>query len=201
MLAPQPVWMRGLWLYESATDGSTPAAGRTRRDEALDARVHARSRFRSVRHPERYAVYSVHDADPRDGSPSGLPGEHTLIVVREFRRVPLHASALALLVFTALGGSAALVLAALARFVERAVSLYRPAYLLLARSLEQPGMSTLLMGMHERAAQQEVHPSALSLDTVLPQLSPLLSCEPEWYAYCPEVPARGPWRAISPYAV
>ena len=196
--------MRGLRLYESGAATEAPALAADR-DDALDERVHARSRFRSVRHPDRYAIYSVHDADPRDWSsplpPSGLPGEHTLIVVREFRRVPLHASALALLVCTARGGHAAPVLAALAHFVERAVSLYQPAYLLLAHSLEQPRVSTLLMGVHECAALQEASPSAFSLDALLPELSPLLSCEPEWYAYCPDVSVREESRAVSPYAV
>ena len=197
--------MRGLRLYES-TAGAPPSASTADRDDALDERVHARSRFRSVLHPERYAIYCVHDADSRDWSPSppppsGLPGEHTLIVVREFRRVPLDASALALLVFTARGGHAAPVLAALAHFVERAVSVYQPAYLLLAHSLEQPRVSTLLMGVHECTALQAANPSAFSLDALLPELSPVLATEPEWYAYCPEVLVPQESRAVSPYAV
>lgn len=197
--------MRGLRLYQAPFDTEAEAASAADdRDDTLDARVHARSRFRSVTNPERFAIYSVHDADPRWAAPlppSGLPGEHTLIVVREFRRVPLHASALGLLVFTARGGRAAPVLAALAHFVERAVSLYQPAYLLLAHSLEQPRISTLLMGVHECAALQAASPAAFSLDALLPELSPLLSSDPEWYAYFPEVPTAAVTSAVSPYAV
>lgn len=198
--------MRGLRLYESRVGAATEApACAGGHDDALDERVHARSRFRSVSHPDRYAIYSVYDADPTEWStplpPSPLPGEHTLIVVREFRRVPLQASALALLVFTACGGRAAPVLAALAHFVERAVSLFQPAYLLLAHSLEEPCVSTLLMGVHEYAALQAASPSAFSLDVLLPELAPLLASEPEWYAYCPDVLCSEASRAVSPYAV
>ena len=96
------------------------------------------------------------------------PGEHTLVVVREFRRVPLHASALALLLLTARAGSAAPVVAALAHFVERAVSVYQPAYLLLAHSLETPRLSMLMLGVYESAALQAAGATPFSIDTLLP---------------------------------
>ncbi len=198
--------MRGLRLY-STTPGRSARTydERYESDELLDARVHARSRFRSVEDHDRFAVYSVHDAaghDWRDLSPE--PDDHTLVVVREFRRVPLHASALALLLFTSRGGRSAPVLAELAHFVERAVSLYQPAYLLLAHSLEQPRIAALLMGVHECAALQAAIPSAFSIDALLPELAPSLAHEPEWYGYYPDdIEARAFTVAseVSPYAV
>jgi hypothetical protein len=177
---------------------------REEHDELMDERVHARSRFRSIEDPERFALYSVHDGDGRAWRSAAAPppGDHTLIVVREFRRVPLHASALALMLFTARGGRSAPVLAELAHFVERAVSLYQPAYLLLAHSLEQPRICTLLMGVHECAALMAASPSAFSLDALLPEVRPLLATDPEWYAYCPETEApEYAMTAVSPYAV
>ena len=119
--------MRGLRLSQALRPGqrdvfSDPA------DELLDPRIHARSRFQSVGEPGRYAVYTVHDTEawsPADGRP---PGEHTLVVVREFRRVPLHASALALLLLTARAGSDPASWWRARHFVERAVSVYQPAY-------------------------------------------------------------------------
>jgi hypothetical protein len=197
--------MRGLRLY-SAPAGHVRDE-REEHDAMMDERVHVRSRFRSVEDPERFAVYSVHDGDGRDwhsvGAPPTMPpGDHTLIVVREFRRVPLHASALALMLFTARGGRGAAVVAELAHFVERAVSLYQPAYLLLAHSLEQPRIATLVMGVHECAALLAASPSAFSLDALLPELRPLLASDPEWYAYCPETEAPAyAMIAVSPYAV
>jgi hypothetical protein len=187
--------MRGLRLYRSPGFGSYD-------EELLDARVHARSRFRSLGEPSRYAVYTVHDAEAwAPPTPVSEPGEHTLIVVREFRRVPLHASALAMLLLTARGGYAAPVLAALAHFVERAVSAYQPAYLLLAHSLEQPRLSTLMMGVHECAALAAASPAAFSVDLLLPELAPLLGEQPEWFTYCPEVEAETLTSLVSPYAV
>jgi hypothetical protein len=197
--------MRGLRLYSTVLGRpSRLYEERYESDDVLDARVHARSRFRSVDDPDRFAVYSVHDAaghEWRDGAAD--PGDHTLIVVREFRRVPLHASALALMLFTARGGRSAPVLAELAHFVERAVSLYQPAYLLLAHSLEQPRISTLLMGVHECAALQAAIPSAFSIDALLPELAPSLAHDPEWYSYYPDdIEDRAEaLSAVSPYAV
>src|SRR5207253_2679269 len=152
MLRTRPVWMRGLRIFRAVASAS-PVDGLDGADDLFDARVHARSRFRSQEDPTRFAVYTVHDAEAwAPPTPVSEPGDHTLIVVREFRRVPLHASALAMLLLTARPGYSAPVLAALAHFVERAVSLYQPAYLLLAHSLEQPRISALMLGVHECTA-------------------------------------------------
>jgi hypothetical protein len=188
--------MRGLKLY-GATAGLPPEVSLQDGEEIFDTRVHARSRFRSVVDPDRFAVYSVRDA----GQSAEESGTHTLVVVREFRRVPLHASALALMLFTARPATTAAVLGALAHFVERAVSTFQPAYLLLAHSLEQPRISALVMGVHECAAFQAGNPTAFSLDALLPDLHPLLAVEPEWYAYCPESELASIPRLVSPYAV
>jgi hypothetical protein len=194
--------MRGLRLSRALSQGERQLAPFAEpADELLDPRIHARSRFQSVSEPGRYAVYTVHDTEawsPVDGRP---PGEHTLVVVREFRRVPLHASALALLLLTARAGSAASVVAALAHFVERAVSVYQPAYLLLAHSLETPRLSILMLGVHECAALQAGGSTAFSVDTLLPELEPLLATTPEWFAYCPEPETQPVRTLVSPYAV
>ena len=179
-----PSWIRGLRLYRaseaahalSAADDSMP----------IDGRVHARSRFRSTRHPERFAVYSLHECGPVE--PQG-PRDHELVVVREFRRVPLHASTLGLLLFIARAGREAAVVAALAHFAERAVSVYQPPYLLLARSLEQPGISLLLAGVHAGAMLDGGLAAPFSVEGLLPEIAPLLATAPEWYTYSPS-PAR-----------
>lgn len=201
----RPLSMRGLRFYripDVAYDDSGDEESHRRAEE----HVLARSRFRSTTNPERFALYSVHD---RESSPSAtvsrslaLPqSEHTLNVVREFRRVPLEASALALVIFIARSGGAAPVIATLAHFVERAVSLYQPAYLLLAHSLEQPNLSTLLIGVHERAALQAGSPIAFSVDPLMPEIHPLLAADPEWYGYCPELELATLPRRVSPRAV
>jgi hypothetical protein len=193
--------MRGLRLYCAPAPAGLPGEPE-RAEDLFDARVHARSRFRSAADPTRFAVYTVHDAEAwAPPLPVNEPGEHTLIVVREFRRVPLHASALALLLLTARGGYAAPVLAALAHFVERAVSVYQPAYLLLAHSLEQPRISALMLGVHECAALAAASPAAFSAEALLPELAPLLAERPEWFTYCPEVEAAAVTSLVSPYAV
>lgn len=197
----RPVWMRGLRLSQPSPPGQRDGAFTDPADELLDPRVHARSRFQSVTEPGRYAVYTVHDTEAWSPVDGRAPGEHTLVVVREFRRVPLHASALALLLLTSRAGSAAPVVAALAHFVERAVSTYQPAYLLLAHSLETPRLSVLMLGVHECAALQAAGSSAFSLDTLLPELSPLLTTAPEWFSYCPEPEAATVTTLVSPYAV
>jgi hypothetical protein len=109
--------------------------------------------------------------------------------VREFRRVPLDASGLALVVFAVRPGRAAQVIATLAHWAERAVSLYQPRDLLLARSLERPGLSVLITGVRERRALEGLRPSPFSLDPVLPEVAPFLAGPPERYRYCPEVVA------------
>jgi hypothetical protein len=202
MLRTRPVWMRGLRLYESPepTRHGLAALGEPA-DDALDPRIHARSRFESLVRPGRYAVYTVLDTEAWSPADGRAPGEHTLVVVREFRRVPLHASALALLLLTARAGSAAAVVAALAHFVERAVSAYQPAYLLLAHSLETPRLSMLMLGVHECAVLQAAGATAFSVDALLPELSALLAAEPEWFSYCPEPEARPVRSLVSPYAV
>lgn len=194
--------MRGLRLYQSLRPGQRDVLGTNDPvDELLDPRIHARSRFQSVAEPGRYALYTVHDTEawaPGDGR---APGEHTLVVVREFRRVPLHASALGLLLLTARAGSAAAVVAALAHFVERAVSIYQPAYLLLAHSRETPRLSVLMLGVHQCTALQAAGSTAFSVDTLLPELEPILATTPEWFAYCPEPEAKTVTPLVSPYAV
>jgi hypothetical protein len=153
-----------------------------------EAPAHARSRFRSVTEPDRFAQYSVRDASAeRAVEPTRSDvQDHTLAVVREFRRVPLDASGLALMLFRARPGQAAPLIAALAHWVERALSTYQPAYLLLARSLEEPSLAALLAGVHERRALQAARPSALSVALVLPEIVPLLEAEPWRYAYYPD---------------
>ncbi len=197
MLRQRPAWSRGLRLYERDTE---PPDGAHAGGQFNGAGVHARSRFRSLADPDRFALYSVRDDVP--GALVSAPlNDHTLVVVREFRRVPLDASALALMVFTSRAGQAAPIVAALAQWAELAVSLYQPAYLLLAHSLEQPRLSALLTGVHESLALQSARPSAFSLDSVLPELRPLLLTEPEWYIYCPDETPAEHAPAVSPSAV
>jgi hypothetical protein len=170
-------------------------------EDLYDARIHARSRFESALEPGRYAVYTVRDTEAWSPADDRAPGEHTLVVVREFRRVPLHASALGLLLLTARAGAAAAVVAELAHFVERAVSVYQPAYLLLAHSLETPRLSVLMLGVHECAALQAAGPSAFSVDALLPEVAPLLAATPEWFTYAPDTETEPVRRLVSPYAV
>jgi hypothetical protein len=194
--------MRGLRLYQVSGPHRLEAGGfGEAAAELLDPRIHARSRFHSVAEPGRYAVYTVHDTEAWSPGDGHTAGEHTLVVVREFRRVPLHASALALLLLTARAGSAAPVVAALAHFVERAVSMFQPAYLLLAHSLETPRLSLLMLGVHECAALQAAKSTAFSVDALLPELEPLLTTAPEWFSYCPEPETQRLPTAVSPYAV
>jgi hypothetical protein len=199
MLRSRSVWTRVLQLYEMDEDGSDPALVSIE-DSLLDARVHARSRFRSVADHSRFALYSVHNAEGVAGLPSSL-GEHTLIAVREFRRVPLDASTLGLAVFTAQPGRAAQVVAALASFVERAVDLYQPGYLLLAHSLEEPRISLLLAAVRDSAALSAGAAAAFNLDALRAEVDPLLAMPPECYAHCPEAEPADLIGTVSPYAV
>jgi hypothetical protein len=169
-------------------------------DPVLDGHVHARSRFRSVNHPERFAVYSVHERGETFCGPI-TPGDHTLVTVREFRRVPLRASALGLLLFAARAGREAQVVAALAHFAERALSVFQPPYLLLARSLEQPGITVLLAGVQSSALLESCGASVFSVAHVLPELESLLVVEPEWYEYAPDPKPESLVPLISPHAV
>ena len=175
-------WIRTLRLADAPT--ATLVADELDADPG--AYVHARSRFRSVLDPERVALYAVQDAHGRlvlDALRPGEGAEHTLGVVREFRRVPLDASALALALFRARPGETAAVLATLAHFVERAVSRYQPAYVLLAHSREQPRLSVLLLGVDEVAALGSAVPEAFSVESLLPDLRPRLAAAPEWFTY------------------
>ncbi|OLC16609.1 MAG: hypothetical protein AUH29_04615 [Candidatus Rokubacteria bacterium 13_1_40CM_69_27] len=135
----RPLWIRGLRLYRSA-DPTADEGGLWPGDEEREPLPDVRSRFQSVDDPDCFALYSVRNVPlPSRAAPPVplLPTEdHTLIVVREFRRVPLEASALALMIFSARVGAAARVIATLAHWAERAVSTYQPAYLLLAHSRE-----------------------------------------------------------------
>lgn len=199
MLRSRSIWVRVLQLYDVPAEAPDPVAGHFE-DALLDVRIHARSRFRSLARASRFASYSVHDAEGAPGLPLS-PGEHTLIAVREFRRVPLDASALALTVFTARMGRAVPVVAALAGFVERAVSLYQPGYLLLAHSLEDPRTSLLLTAVRDSMRLGAITAAAFNLDDVLGELAPLLAGPPEGYEYCREAAAAAVSGALSPYAV
>lgn len=191
----RPFWIRDLRLYREALAAAAP----WEIDEALEAGSHVRSRFRSTSDPECFALYCVRDA--ADAAPVLAAEHHTLVPVREFRRVPLDASALALVLFTARVGGAARVIATLAHWVERAVSAYQPAYVLLAHSLEQPQVSALLAAVHERRALQSARPSPFGVESLLPEVMPWLDAAPECYAYCPEQTRPRSHRALSPYAV
>lgn len=199
----RPLWIRDLRLYR-LTEVPEDEPGWYPGDGESAPVPHARSRFRSVEDPECFALYSVRDV-PLAGralDPPLQPSEdHTLVVVREFRRVPLEASGLALILFTARAGAAARVIATLAHWAERAVSTYQPAYLLLAHSLEQPRVSALLTGVHERRALQWANACPFSVDLVLPEVDPLLESPPERYVYYPEEAVTTLPRAVSPYAV
>jgi len=205
MLRSRSSWLRVLRLYDAA-DTLTEAAAVDEQLLLLDTRVHARSRFRSVDDPGRFALYSVHNADSAPLLALAAPtadsdGEHTLVAVREFRRVPLAASSLALTIFTARSGRAVQVVATIAHFVERAVDLYQPGYLLLAHSLEDPRTCLLLMAVHDSAALGAAATAAFSLDGLLPELTPLLLRPPALYEYYPEPAAEPVLGAVSPYAV
>ena len=182
MQRTRSAWVRGLRLYRAATDAAIFPS--TFEDELFDIHVHARSRFRSGPHPDRYAEYTLREPGL---TVAPAPGDHTLAVVREFRRVPLQASALGLVLFAARLGGEAAVVATLAHFAERALSVYQPSYLLLARSLEQPGITMLLTGVQASATLEAGGTTAFSVDPLLPELGPYLAADPEWYAYDPDL--------------
>jgi hypothetical protein len=195
MLTLRPTRIRGLSFYRASGSPATDPVA-----DELEELVHARSRFRSVSDPERFAVYAVHDAGATPPSDAVAATHHTLMVVREFRRVPLDASALALALLRARGGHIARAIAAAAHWAERAVSLTEPAYMLVAHSLEEPGLIALISGVHECQALLGSRSTAFSLDSLLDEVGPLLVNEPEWYAYCaPRVDEALP--LVSPSAV
>lgn len=194
----RPTRIRGLSFYR-APGGRPPDPVDPLGDE-IDELVHARSRFRSVTDPELFALYAVHEVGATPPPEALAARHHTLMVVREFRRVPLDASVLALAVLRARGGYVAGAIAAVAHWAERAVSLAEPAYLLVAHSLEEPRLIALLTGVHECGALLDSRASAFSVDSLLDEAQPLLMDEPEWYAYwAPHVDDALP--LISPSAV
>lgn len=168
--------------------------------DELDGLLHARSRFRSVTDPELFAVYAVHELGTAPLAGALAASHHTLIVAREFRRVPLDASALALVLLRARGGHVAGAIAAVAHWAERAVSLAEPAYLLVAHSLEEPRLIALLTGVHECEAFAGSRASAFCIDSLMAEAGPLLMPDPEWFAYCHPEFAEAP-QLISPSAV
>ena len=94
------------------------------------------------------------------------------------------------------------VVATLAHYAERALSLYQPPYLLLARSLEQPGIIALLTGVQATSMLESGMSTPFSVDHLLPEVTPLLAAEPEFYAYSPEPqPETVISSTVSPYAV
>jgi hypothetical protein len=179
------IWTRGLTFWEPTLDLPGDAVS-----VALPAELpegsspYARSRFRSRANARRFALYSMAEM-PDPGSVLVRLGsdDHSLVVVREFRRVPLFAASLSLAVFTARPGRAAEALAALAHFVERAVSRWEPAYLMLARSEEQPNLSVLLAGVPDTRALAGPAPAPFRLDGLMPELEPLLAGDPEIFDY------------------
>src|SRR5262245_3850973 len=96
----RPVWIRELKLYRGLDERVTVGA------DFHEQAPHARSRFRSLAAPDRFAEYSVRDASRALATEPSLlaTDDHTLVVVREFRRVPLDASSLALMLFVAQPG-------------------------------------------------------------------------------------------------
>lgn len=188
-------WMRTLLLGRGACadDDDGPGA------DVLDAHVHARSRFRSLADPEAFAVYTVHGvATAALAMAARTPAPYRLVAVREFRRVPLHAASLALMLVRARPGFASRVVGALAGFVERIVERHEPAYLLVAHCRERPDLAILLAGVDVGRRPADHAPLA---DAIRPEVGPLLTAEPDWFAYWPE-----PWPAavgalVSPYAV
>jgi hypothetical protein len=198
VLRVRSAWIRVLRLYAAGDDGAEPPAGLV--GSLLDGAVHARSRFRSTADHSRFAVYSVRNA-AEIVRPPARAGEHTLVAVREFRRVPLDASSLALTVFTAWPAHAVQVVAALADFVERAVVAHQPGYALAAHSLAAPHTSLLLTAVQDALALGAAASAAFNLDPLLAELRPLLVSGPEYYVYCPEPAVTPVMGTVSPYAV
>ena len=188
MFHSQPLVTRGLKLLEPTTGfGSVAAVSAGGGPAQHIAHAHARSAFRSLANPRRFALYSLAETQATDAVVVRLDAhDHTLMVVREFRRVPLYASALSLTLFTARPGRASEAVATVAHFVERAVSVWEPSYVMLAQSLEQPRLSVLLTGVHQGRALAGARRGAFSLDGLLSELSPMLADAPEIFEYCRE---------------
>jgi hypothetical protein len=194
----RPLWIRDLRLYRTEAESGWPPVA----DDDTTGR-HVRSRFRSLSDPGSAALYSMRDGsgghDAFDQPPPSSAESHTLAVVREFRRVPLDASTLRLMLFVAGEGCAPRVIGTLAHWAERAVSTYQPAYLLLAHSLEQPRISVLLAAVHEGRALAWARP--FSVESILPDVRPWLEEEPERYVYWPEERRAHRVRLLAPDAV
>jgi hypothetical protein len=198
-LTSRPTRTRGLSFYR-LPGGAARRRAAAALDDPLDDLIHARSRFQSTEDSDLFALYAVHELGATAPLEATASSHHTLMVVREFRRVPLDASALALVLFRAQPGCAAQAIAIVAHWAERAVSLAEPAYLLVAHSREQPRLIALLTGVHECDALAGLRSSAFSLDSLLPDAGPLLMGDPEWYMYCAPHVAHTQ-RLISPSAV
>jgi hypothetical protein len=199
MFTIRPTRTRGLSFYR-VSGGRAHRHATAPLEDPIDDLIHARSRFQSVADADLFALYAVHELGATPPLEATAANHHTLMVVREFRRVPLDASALALVLFRARAGCAAQTIAIVAHWAERAVSLAEPAYLLLAHSREEPRLMALLTGVHECEALAGLRASAFSVDSLLPDIDSLLMEEPEWYAYCaPDVAESR--RMVSPSAV
>ena len=199
MLHARSPFTRGLTFWEPGLDPAVPAASGGA--DRFDDTAHARSHFRSVANPRRFALYSLAETPATDAVVVRLGSDdHTLMVVREFRRVPLYASALSLTLFTAQPGRASAAIAALAHFCERAVSAWEPSYLMLAQSLEQPRLVALFTGVHQVRALAGGRGGSFSLDALFPEIRTMLEEEPELFHYFSEEPAADVAR-VSPRAV
>ena len=197
------IWTRGLTFWEPTLDLPGDAVSLALSTEIPEGpSPYARSRFRSRTNPRRFAFYSMAEM-PDPGSVLVRLGsdDHSLVVVREFRRVPLYAASLSLAVLTARPGRAAETVATLAHFVERAVSCWEPAYLMLARSDEQPCLSVLMAGVHDPRALAAGTPSTFSLVTVMPELRPMLAEEPEIFEYYRAERLEDMFALVAPRAV
>lgn len=201
MFSSRPTWTRGLTFWEPDGLAEARPAGATL-GTLGGTPPHVRSRFRSRANPRRFALYSLADTSAA-GSALVRVGtdDHSLMVVREFRRVPLHASSLSLALFSAQAGRAAGAVAALAHFVERAVSAWEPAYLMLAQSIEQPRVIVLLAGVHDAQALAGALPGPLSIGGLMPELASMLADEPEIFEYCRDERAAELAALVSPHAV
>jgi hypothetical protein len=199
MFTLRPTRTRGLSFYR-VPGGRAHRHAASPLDDPIDDLIHARSRFQSVTDADLFALYAVHELGATPPLEATAARHHTLMVVREFRRVPLDASALALVLFRARAGGAAQVIAIVAHWAERAVSITEPAYLLVAHSREEPRLIALLTGVHECQALAGLRSSAFSVDSLLPDAGPLLMNDPEWYSYCAPHVAQTR-RLVSPSAV
>lgn len=183
MIASRPIWTRGLTLWEP--NAGAGEGGAATLDTLEGALPHAHSRFRSRENPRRLALYSLADTSTPGAAIVRVGTEdHSLMVVREFRRVPLDASSLSLALFIARPGRAAGAVAELAHFVERAVGAWEPSYVMLAQSLDRPHIIVLLAGVHQARALAGAGASGFDRTALPPALGPLLEEAPEIFEYC-----------------